>query len=56
VSFFVMLIVSDALHFRLFQFDRVPAPALRLPLPRPAQAQAPAAALVPVAVKSSARP
>jgi lipid A 4'-phosphatase len=56
VSFFVMLIFSDALHFRLFQFDRVPAPALRLPLPRPAQAQAPAAALVPVAVKSSARP
>jgi lipid A 4'-phosphatase len=54
VSFFVMLVFSDALHFRMFQFNRVPARALRLPLPGPAQA--PAAALVTAALKSSARP
>ena len=49
VSFFVMLVVSDALHFRMFLFEPVAA----LSLPSLDRARVPTVALVSVPAKSS---
>ena len=51
VSFFVMLIIADALHFRMYLFDNLRAPPLRLHAP----VHVLAAAVVSVAEKSSVR-